>query len=270
MIYFDKENIDKKLAKFNKDNVYIVADFDLTMTAVGSEDSWSIFGKSGVLGKKFFDEATSIAQHYYKFEIDETLEFDKKFALMDEWWHKEFSLFVKYGLTETMLDRVVDKVQVVFRAGVKEFLCLMHKNGVPVIIISGGIGDIIERVLKKNDCNFDNIHRLANFIEFKNGVAVNTKGKMIHVLNKSEQALAPDVSKKLENRPNVLLFGDMVGDANMTSAHNENVIRVGFLNQKEDENLQPFKKAFDIVCTNNTSFTDLFKKTGMKFCGDFL
>jgi 5'-nucleotidase len=264
MIYF-KEELIKKAEKFNNDNAHVVTDFDLTLTAPQSDSSWSVFSKSGVLGSAFIDEADALVKYYHALELDETLDFEQKFAYMDEWWHKEFSLFIKYGLTKKLLEEALDKAPVFFRDGAKEFLIAMHKNNIPVIIISGGIGNIIEKVLKRNKCNFDNIHMLANFIEFNGGIATKLKGKMIHVLNKNEQALPPRIHQSLETRPNVILLGDMVGDASMTSVPTENVIRVGFLNQreKEKENLEPFQKAFDVVCTDNTSFTELFEKIGI-------
>jgi len=260
MIYFRVELM-KKIEKINNDNIHIVSDFDLTLTAPGSESSWSVFSKSGVLGRAFIDEADALVKRYHVLELDETIDFKKKFAYMDEWWQKEFSLFIKYGLTEELLEEALNKAPIFFRDGAKEFLKKMNENDVPVIIISGGIGNIIEKVLERNGCNFDNIHMLANFIEFEGAVATKLKGKMIHVLNKNEQALPSEVCQRLglEARPNVILLGDMVGDASMTSAPAENVIRVGFLDQNEKENLEPFQKAFDVVCTDNTTFTELFE-----------
>lgn len=40
----------------------------------------------------------------------------------------------------------------------------------------------------------------------------------------------------------------------------DNLLKIGFLERKENDNLVLFKDNYDIVCTNNTSYNQLFKK----------
>ena len=40
----------------------------------------------------------------------------------------------------------------------------------------------------------------------------------------------------------------------------ENALKIGFLDTNEKENLEVYKQNFDVVCTNNTSFTELLKE----------
>ena len=37
----------------------------------------------------------------------------------------------------------------------------------------------------------------------------------------------------------------------------KNVYKIGFLDEKIDERLQAFKANYDVVCTDNTSYTEL-------------
>jgi len=69
------------------------------------------------------------------------------------------------------------------------------------------------------------------------------------VFNKGEIALKGlPVMKKLEDRVNVILLGDSLGDIQMTEGFNyKNIIRVGFYNYEDEEKLDDFKDSYDIV-----------------------
>ena len=43
----------------------------------------------------------------------------------------------------------------------------------------------------------------------------------------------------------------------MTKNKKEDTLKIGFLDEKIDENLENYKQAFDVVCTNNTSYNEL-------------
>ena len=51
----------------------------------------------------------------------------------------------------------------------KEFLRKMNEMNIPVIIISAGIGNVIEEFLKLENDYYDNIKIISNFIVFENG-----------------------------------------------------------------------------------------------------
>jgi 5'-nucleotidase len=82
---------------------------------------------------------------------------------MTEWWNKHINLFIKYKLSEDVVNQAAKNLRVItFRRGSKEFLEEMYKRNIPVIIISAGIGNFIEQFLIKNGCNFNNIYIVSN------------------------------------------------------------------------------------------------------------
>jgi 5'-nucleotidase len=60
--------------------------------------------------------------------------------------------------------------------------------------------------------------------------------------------------KKIKGRKNVILLGDNLEDAGMIKGFDfENLIKIGFLNEKVKENLKEYKKVYDVLITNDSS-----------------
>ena len=79
---------------------------------------------------------------------------------------------------------------------------------------------------------------------------------IIHSLNKDETAIHEfPVYEKIKDRKNILLLGDSPGDPGMSDGFDaENILKVGFLNEKAEENLEHYKKLYDIVILNDPPF----------------
>lgn len=256
----DKDKLNE-VNNWSLDNIRILMDFDNTITSSYSDSSWGILSKGDFLGEEYNIKMKEQYDYYRPFEIDEELDFDKKYRLMDEWWRGHIDYLIKYGLTEDMIDSVIDKCDVMFfRDGVVDFFKNMYDNGVPVIIISAGIGNFIVKFLEKNKCYFDNMYVLSNFIKFEKGKAVGVCGDVIHSQNKSEVSLPSYVKDKIVNRNNVILFGDSISDIKMVrDDERECALKIGFLEEKVFENRKYFEDNFDIVGIDNVSYNDLFE-----------
>lgn len=259
MIYINnKEKIEK--LNLSKENFYVVADFDKTLTKGNSNSTWAVMANAGEIDSKYIEKRTELYNYYRPIEIDFSITDSEKSKYMEEWWKKHISLFFEYGLEESNIKSAVPKSGLEFREGAKEFLINMENNNIPVIIISAGIGNVISEFLKNQECYFDNIHIISNFIEFKDNIIKGVVGDVIHALNKNAIKLSQNIRKKLRNKEKILLLGDGLADLKMVSK--EDLLRsitVGFLDEKIDENLEYFNKEFDIVITNQGSFYDLDK-----------
>ena len=145
-----------------------------------------------------------------------------------------------------------------FRSGAIEFIEFLHKNNIPLIIISAGIGNIIENFLKINNCLFDNIHVISNKIVFNNGIATGVDNKIIHSLNKNETSLTQDILNKINNRKDVILLGDQIGDLLMVDKNTDKeLLTIGFLNDDTKDNLDIMNNGFDIVCDTDDTYIDI-------------
>lgn len=252
----------ERVKDWTDDSIYVLTDFDRTITVGNSESSWSILSKSNVVPKEYIEERQELFDYYRPIEIDETLDYDTKSKLMTEWWNKHIGLFVKYRLSEEVINNAAQNLRVMsFRDGAREFLKNMKDRNIPVIIISAGIGNFIEQFLIKNNCNFDNIYIVSNFLKFENGIATGVSDNVIHSLNKNEVSLPNNIKELIENRKNIILLGDSTSDIRMAREEARNqALKIGFLEEKVEENKAYYQEQFDVVCTDNTTYNELFQK----------
>ena len=252
-----KEHTLEKISTWTKDSIYILADFDHTITSKESTTSWGILENISIMPDEYKTERIKLLKQYGPIEIDETISSDKRKTAMNNWWSKHLELFVKYHLSEETIIKEASKPNIMtLRHGAKSFLEKLHQQNIPLIIISAGIGDLIEAFLKSNNCYYDNIHIISNYLDFKDGIAVGVKSTLIHSQNKNEISISPEIKKYISNRSHIILLGDNTGDVNMTS--DPTALKIGFLEEKITENRPYYEEAFDIVCTN-TGYDELLE-----------
>lgn len=259
MIYINEEKL--KNIELLKNNFYVVIDFDKTLTDVKSLDSWDASGKE--LGIKFKEESNILYKKYAPIELDYDISFEEKNKAMEEWYYGVLELFYKYHLTSDKLEKSVKTSELIFRSGAKEFLYQMYKENIPVIIVSAGIGNTIQKFLEINNCFYNNINIISNFIKFdNNGNMKKIEGKLIHTLNKTVKGhITEELKKKLVDRENIILLGDLVEDKNMIEKEKlSKAITIGFLNKNIEENLEFYKKNFDIVLTKEEATFEMVNK----------
>ncbi|MGN1297680.1 MAG: haloacid dehalogenase-like hydrolase [Clostridia bacterium] len=250
MKYIEQEKL--KVIKFNKNNIYVAIDFDKTITDTKSDDSWDAIGK--LLGEEFKQELSNLYQKYRPIELSYQIPFDEKKIAMEKWYKECMNLYYKYHLTKEKLEKSVEKSNLIFRKGAKEFLKEMYENNVPVIILSAGIGNTIELFLKENDSYYKNIFIISNFIRFdENGKMEKFEGQLIHSLNKSMEGNLPrEIEAELESKIYRLLIGDAVEDKKMVPKEQwKNTVLTGFLNENIDDNLEEYRRNFDITLTSD-------------------
>lgn len=257
MVYVDYN----KLNRFNltKNNFYVVMDFDMTITDSVSPGSWGVLENPNFINPKLKEESYKLIDKYYPYELDYTLDIDTKTAYMEDWYTKNMDLLYEYGLTYDILINCVKYSNVNFRDGFKKFFSYLHNNNVPVIILSAGIGNVIYEILKLNNCLYDNVHIISNFIEFENNKMKPFSNTMIHSCNKNLSKVPTYFSSKLKGKEYILLFGDLIEDLSMVSKDDlAKTLSFGFLEKKIADNLEFYKNAFDVVLTNNSSFDAAF------------
>lgn len=259
MIYINNEKKVNKI-KLQKDNFYVVADFDKTLTEGTSISTWGVLANSNIVDEEYARKRTELYNKYRPIEIDMSLSEDIRCEAMFEWWKAHIGLFFEYELKEDVVKKSIKESGLKYRAGAKEFLKKMKELDVPVIIISAGIGNVIEEFLKNEKDYSKNIKIVSNFIIFENGLIKEITGGTIHALNKNIVKLDDESKEILKNRENILLLGDGIGDLKMVSKENiKNTISVGFLDEKIKENLDFYNENFDIVLADEGTFEDVNK-----------
>jgi cytosolic 5'-nucleotidase 3 len=275
VIISDVKEFEKKKKIFTgvpNDSIHVVADFDRTMTyGIGKDGKRThsvistLRSEKEYLGEEYAKKAHELARIYYPIEVDSKMSIGEKVVKMHEWWKKHYNLILKYGLTKDLIAKVVEEKPMDFRKGSLEAFKLLRKNSVPVVFMSASPGDMLIEYLEQNGLLFENVFVIANRYEFDEfGKAIAIKEPIIHVFNKAETSLASSgIYDKIKNKKNVILLGDSLGDVGMAEGFDyDNIIKIGFLNENVKENLEEYKKNFDVVLTNDADFDfifDLFK-----------
>lgn len=249
-----------KIVKDGKDKLHILADFDKTLTKalVKGQKAHTVIAQireGKFLTEDYPKKAHDLFDIYHPIEIDTKISIKEKNKKMYEWWKRHFDLIIESGMNKKIINDIVKKMKMQFREGAFEILDFLNKNNIPLIIISAGPGDIIEEYLKYENKLFPNINLIANmFIWNKEGKAIGVKEPIIHSMNKHEIEIKNlSIYNELLKRKNIILLGDNLEDTGMTEGFPyKNLIKIGFLNENVEENLEKFKKNYDVIILNDS------------------
>ncbi|KAI9999468.1 hypothetical protein NQD34_018511 [Periophthalmus magnuspinnatus] len=192
-----------------------------------------------------------LKNQYYPIEIDPQLTMEEKYPFMVEWYFKSHTLLVEQRLQKDKLPEAVRDSDAALRDGYEQFFDRLHQHNVPVFIFSAGLGDVLEEILRQSGVYLPNVKVVSNFMDFDdNGVIRGFKGELIHVYNKHDGALRnTEYFKQLKENCNIILMGDSLGDLSMADGvpNVENILKIGFLNDKVEERLDKYLDHYDIV-----------------------
>jgi len=126
----------------------------------------------------------------------------------------------------------------------------LESQAVPLIVMSAGLGDIIEAMFRQHHAGFSGLHVIANRYDFDQyGLVVGNSEPVIHTFNKNDVTLhgLPDY-EAIRRRRNVVLLGDSASDPEMVIGFDyDHLLKVGLLNEKVEERLPAFRAAYDVV-----------------------
>lgn len=257
------EKLKKSISKAGAEKLHVLADFDRTLTTAFVDGKSipsliSILRDGNYLTHDYAEKAHTLYDKYHPIEIDLNISLEEKKKEMREWWIAHFDLLINSGLNKEDLEKIIKLGRVRLREGASDFIDFLHVLNIPLVIMSssGLGGDIIAMYLVKEDRLYENIHIISNSYEWdENGNAVGYKKPIIHVMNKDETAIQDfPVFDVIKNRRNVILLGDSLGDIGMIEGFDyDNLIKIGFLNENIEENLEQYKRIYDILILNDFS-----------------
>ncbi len=255
MKYLNNEKDFFKKYNVNKENLYVVLDYDRTITSIKGPDSWDAVTSKTIVGTEIREEMEELYKKYRPIELSYDISIEEKEKAMMDWDISCLNLFYKYNINKKIMLESIRNSHTIFREGIKEFLEFFYNENIPVIILSGGIGNAICVLLKDNNMLFDNITIISNFIDFeKDGKIKKVNHEdIIHTLNKSvDRHLSNELKEKIGDRNNIILVGDLLEDSNMVKDDKKNnVLKIVFLDDERQNDLKKYKEEFDIVLTQN-------------------
>lgn len=261
----------EKVNQLKASSTHFIADFDMTLTQYwdpetkkrsmsshGALESWS--GLSAEVKSRL----NELYIKYYPMEISTTISDDEKRKAMEEWWEGAHGAIVEIKMSHSDIEQIVKDAKFVFRSLLNEFIASLKKAGIPLLVFSAGLGDIIEEILKTQQ--IEDVEIISNRMRFdSNGICTgfeeplcklsdNESNSLVHVLNKNEAAVIGPHATKIKNRGSVVLLGDSLGDLKMADGMPHDVkLTVGLLNHDYDTLSEKYLESFDIVLTNDTS-----------------
>lgn len=256
------KKIKENIIRDGVEKLHVLADFDRTLTTafVDGEKRPSIISvlrDGGYLSSDYSAKAHALFDKYHVIEIDPSVPKEEKSMAMMRWWETHFRLLIESGLNKKDLESVVNSGKVQMRDGALEFIDTLNANNIPLIVMSSsGLGaEVLSLYFEKEGRLHDNVTIISNGFKWdENGNAIGFKKPIIHVMNKNETLLRNfSVFESVKKRTNVLLLGDSLGDVGMVCGFDyDNLLSIGFLNEKMDELIDIYSKHFNIILTNDT------------------
>jgi 5'-nucleotidase len=243
-----------------KDKLQVVADFDGTLTpeydsnGVALPTGVALIRESNLLGEAYKQKAKELFEYYHPFEKDHGLNLETKKELMFAWWKKHRRLMVDSAISQEIIDQITTGNTKIFRENAAEFFKLLNDLNIPLLILSAGIGNVIDNLMKQNQHTYQNVHIISNYFNFnQSGQAEYDENQIIHSFNKNETAISGHpYAKEIISRPNIILLGNNLGDAQMSDGiEAQTILKIGFLDKplQDNSDLNSFLELYDIVIT---------------------
>uniref|UniRef100_A0A8C9MY95 5'-nucleotidase n=1 Tax=Serinus canaria TaxID=9135 RepID=A0A8C9MY95_SERCA len=229
----------------------VISDFDMTLSRFGCNGrrcptSHNILDTSRVISEDGKKKLKDLLHYYYPIEIDPNRTLEEKRPLM--LCHCCLS---HQKIHKSDIAQIVRESEAMLRDGFKEFFDQLHKNNVPLFIFSAGVGDILEEIIRQANVFYSNVNVVSNYMGFSDdGVLTHFKGPLIHTYNKNNTVLqGTGYFQQLSTRTSIILLGDSMGDLTMADGvpRVENILKIGFLNDKVEERRRKYLDSYDIV-----------------------
>lgn len=250
------EYMSKKVT-FDINKLYIITDFDHTLTTKDSQNCWSVLSEIPNIDKDYIIKSKNNHKFYFQIEQNDSIEYKIKNKLMKRWYENHIDLLIKYNFKKTDFDQLCYNELFTLRNGVKDFLQFAYKKQIPIIIVSAGITDIIEKVLKSYNCFYNNIYIIANIFKFHHNQLKSLRNDIIHSVNKNQIDIPAKITKILNQKDEVILIGDNLSDLFIEFKNNKKCFKIGCLNYQNKLNM--FQKYCNLILQKDDSFLKIVK-----------
>jgi cytosolic 5'-nucleotidase 3 len=233
LYYRDIESVSSKLTSFaaaGPQKLHIVSDFDLTLTAGkhpgDNLGTWDVM--DALMPEEGVARHTAIYQSFRPIEVAGKL----TQAIAAEKWAETLDLITSYHMSIDDIEEAFLSVAML-RPGAKDMFDTCKRIGIPTVILSSGIRNVIEIMAKHYGIHTDFILSNDLAIDTSSHVSGWQKDSLVHVLNKREMGHG-ELTELRATHPNILLLGDVPADADMVEGHDD-VIRIRVLDPRKGE-----------------------------------
>lgn len=259
------------------EKTFFVLDFDRTITkcfldtgerSLGCHDILASIPKVSWQCKRTLQ---ILLERYYPIETDPHITNEEKSKQMVDWYSMVNALLEGQELTpDDIVSAVAQCNDFSFRSGVEELFQFAHTHGIPIIILSAGLGNIIEEVVKqcfhkpcgKTGESWENVRVFSNNLLWSGDGSAQFSQPILHPFNKSLCDATADLCEFIRGRHVGILAGDGLSNLTMAIGHETTeVLKLGFLNERMDERLAKYTgdDAYDRVVLNDGGFEPILE-----------
>lgn len=261
-----------RIASAGPGSLHIIIDFDRTMTCHWADaaqtrpmmTSYAVLQQRWPAAEKA--QVDAISRHYYAIETDPKLSPAEKAPAMVEWHRLSNALAVEVGMTRGDVAEAVAAAGLALRPGVRELVAWCERHGVPLVVMSAGVADVVTEALRQLlGCPAalpPVVHVVSNVMLWgPDGRLAGFSEPVLHVFNKRAGVIEPGgrAAEALRGRPHAIVVGDSTGDATMADGDAAcaaadgagAVLKLGLLNHDVDALLPRYCELFDAVLTGD-------------------
>jgi 5'-nucleotidase len=198
---------------------------------------------------------------------------EEKIPHMEDWYHKVNALLAQQELNrDDVVAAVAGCADFRIRAGVAEAFQHCHERGIPIIILSAGLGNVIEEVVRQHIPKvggvygepWENVRVLSNTMLWDENGEFADFSPLIHMFNKSLADAPADLKALIKNRDHCILCGDGLGDLTMADGHMDgdlSILKFGFLNEKIEARMPKYiaPGGFDRIILNDGDWSTVLE-----------
>ena len=277
--------------KSNPKNIIFITDFDYTITKRYNYQknstlfsSYRFYDESLIGGdqQKILDIQNQLCNEYMKYETDNT--YDKKIReqKVHEFYSKSLDVYINPKFTRNSIGKMLEKFKEKYelRKYTKELFELLIKLDIPIVIVSGGVKEVIIDLLKTSINNFEKylsekkIVIIANELYFEEGKGcIGHSTNVIYAFNKSN-FVKETIKNNFPQVKNVIVMGDHLNDFDSVQdleINKNDIIGIGFVNIKPEilndetkkeiikKNVEEYNNVYDVNLIGDNDFDFIIK-----------
>jgi len=277
--------------KSNPRNIIFITDFDYTITKRYNYQknstlfsSYRFYDESLIGGdqQKILDIQNQLCNEYMKYETDNT--YDKKIReqKVHEFYSKSLDVYINPKFTRNSIGKMLEKFKEKYelRKYTKELFELLIKLEIPIVIVSGGVKEVIIDLLKTSINNFEKylsekkIVIIANELYFEEGKGcIGHSTNVIYAFNKSN-FVKETIKNNFPQVKNVIVMGDHLNDFDSVQdleINKNDIIGIGFVNIKPEilndetkkdiikKNVEEYNNVYDVNLIGDSDFDFIIK-----------
>jgi len=231
------------LASCKSSDLIVITDFDATLTSGDSEQCHDLMGSSSLLSAEFRAEFAPLLDWASNAAIDGV-----------EWWDRAHSFMIKHAQPpRQLIPRLVREAKMTPRPGALELLKRLETLGVPVLIVSAGVSDVIEEFLRQHGALSENVTICSNRLNYAADSAPKSVSPDPPITSFTKQYAYQSASSFFNDhstRRSIVQLGDSLTDVDPAKkVPCDRLISIGFLNDRRDESAHT--ATFDAVVRGN-------------------